>query len=95
MSREIVVEKDFLRIIAANFLHNARYLKNYLRASRNLFLRSVAHLNFASIATEILIPQTILPKGSLSLSIFYGICTLGPQVFYLKKNLTLRKFFSF
>ncbi|PAV58632.1 hypothetical protein WR25_06149 [Diploscapter pachys] len=80
MSREIVVEKDFLRIIAANFLHNAR---------------SVAHLNFASIATEILIPQTVLPKGSLSLSIFYGICTLGPQLLIIGSEKLVAKHGSY
>ncbi|VDL75246.1 unnamed protein product [Nippostrongylus brasiliensis] len=41
---------------------------------------SVAHMNFASTATELLIPQAILPKGSLQLSLFYGVVTLGPQI---------------
>ncbi|EPB76146.1 hypothetical protein ANCCEY_04742 [Ancylostoma ceylanicum] len=41
---------------------------------------SVAHMNFASTATELLIPQSILPKGSLRLSLFYGVLTLGPQL---------------
>ncbi|CAD6186496.1 unnamed protein product [Caenorhabditis auriculariae] len=54
-TKQIVKEKDFLAIIAANFLHN---------------IRSVAHLNFASIATEVVIPQSILAKGSIQLSIF-------------------------
>ncbi|VDL65765.1 unnamed protein product [Nippostrongylus brasiliensis] len=39
-----------------------------------------AHMNFASTATELLIPQAILPKGSLQLSLFYGVVTLGPQI---------------
>ncbi|KAK6730689.1 hypothetical protein RB195_007264 [Necator americanus] len=63
--REISHEKDFLVIIAANFIHTAR---------------SVSHMNFASTATELLIPGTILPKGSLRLSLFYGVLTLGPQI---------------
>ncbi|KHJ88278.1 hypothetical protein OESDEN_11931 [Oesophagostomum dentatum] len=64
-TREIFAAKDFIAIICSNFIHTAR---------------SVAHMNFASTATEILIPQTILPKGSLRLSLFYGILTLGPQI---------------
>jgi len=38
-------------------------------------------MNFASIATDILIPQSILPKGSLQLSAFFAACTVIPQVF--------------
>ncbi|RCN24302.1 hypothetical protein ANCCAN_30005, partial [Ancylostoma caninum] len=64
-TREIFREKDFVAIIASNFIHTAR---------------SVAHMNFASTATELLIPQSILPKGSLRLSLFYGVLTLGPQL---------------
>ncbi|KAF7624673.1 hypothetical protein Mgra_00010056 [Meloidogyne graminicola] len=41
---------------------------------------STAHMNFAAIATDILIPQTILPKGSLQLSAFFAACTLLPQI---------------
>ncbi|WKX91597.1 hypothetical protein Q1695_009990 [Nippostrongylus brasiliensis] len=64
-TKEIFCESDFIAIIAANFIHTAR---------------SVAHMNFASTATELLIPQAILPKGSLQLSLFYGVVTLGPQI---------------
>ncbi|EYC03792.1 hypothetical protein Y032_0091g2426 [Ancylostoma ceylanicum] len=64
-TQEIFREKDFIAIIASNFIHTAR---------------SVAHMNFASTATELLIPQSILPKGSLRLSLFYGVLTLGPQL---------------
>uniref|UniRef100_A0A8L8JT84 Transmembrane protein 180 n=1 Tax=Heligmosomoides polygyrus TaxID=6339 RepID=A0A8L8JT84_HELPZ len=63
--QEICFERDFVAIIATNFIHIAR---------------SVAHMNFASTATELLIPQTILPKGSFQLSLFYGVLTLGPQI---------------
>lgn len=42
--------------------------------------RSVAHLNFASIATDLLIPQRVLAKGSWQLSLFFAVCTLVPQV---------------
>uniref|UniRef100_A0A1I7XGZ9 Major facilitator superfamily protein n=1 Tax=Heterorhabditis bacteriophora TaxID=37862 RepID=A0A1I7XGZ9_HETBA len=42
--------------------------------------RSVTHMNFASTVTELLIPQEVLPKGSLRLSMFYGLLTLGPQI---------------
>ncbi|CAJ0570141.1 unnamed protein product, partial [Mesorhabditis spiculigera] len=65
LTRQTVRQHDFLFIIATNFIH---------------IMRSVAHLNFASITTEILVPQDILPRGSLKLSIFYGFCTLGPQL---------------
>ncbi|ETN77594.1 hypothetical protein NECAME_10943 [Necator americanus] len=47
---------------------------------------SVSHMNFASTATELLIPETILPKGSLRLSLFYGVLTLGPQEYISTKQ---------
>jgi hypothetical protein len=37
-------------------------------------------MNFAAIATELLVPQKILPKGSWQLSAFFAVCTLLPQV---------------
>ncbi|GMT00974.1 hypothetical protein PENTCL1PPCAC_23148, partial [Pristionchus entomophagus] len=63
--KQLLVRRDFLSILFVNFIHNAR---------------SVMHLNFASITTELLIPSTILPKGSLALAIFYAACTLAPQI---------------
>ncbi|TKR93338.1 hypothetical protein L596_007813 [Steinernema carpocapsae] len=62
---EILCARDFQCLVAINFIHTCR---------------SVAHLNFASIATEILVPQEILPKGSLQMSAFYAVCTLVPQL---------------
>ncbi|KAJ1349101.1 hypothetical protein KIN20_004550 [Parelaphostrongylus tenuis] len=63
--REILFERDFLAIVVTNFVHTAR---------------SITHMNFASTATDLLIPQTIIPKGSLRLSLFYGVLTVGPQI---------------
>lgn len=63
--KQLLVRRDFLAILFVNFIHNAR---------------SVMHLNFASITTELLIPSSILPKGSVSLAIFYAACTLAPQI---------------
>ncbi|KAK0425398.1 hypothetical protein QR680_009180 [Steinernema hermaphroditum] len=65
VTKEIVFARDFQCLAAINFIHNCR---------------SVAHLNFASIATEILIPETYLAKGSFQMSAFYAVCTLAPQL---------------
>ncbi|XGW20378.1 hypothetical protein V3C99_003852 [Haemonchus contortus] len=74
--KEIFREKDFIAIIATNFIHTAR---------------SVAHMNFASTATELLIPQSILAKGSLRLSLFYGVLTLGPQILLILNERVVAK----
>ncbi|VDK88171.1 unnamed protein product [Litomosoides sigmodontis] len=42
--------------------------------------RSTAHLNFAVIATDILIPEQVMAKGSWTTSLFYAACTLIPQL---------------
>ncbi|GMR54051.1 hypothetical protein PMAYCL1PPCAC_24246, partial [Pristionchus mayeri] len=63
--KQLLVRRDFLAILFVNFIHNAR---------------SVMHLNFASITTELLIPSSILTKGSISLAVFYACCTLAPQI---------------
>ncbi|VDN24189.1 unnamed protein product [Cylicostephanus goldi] len=75
-TKEILLEKDFMAIIGSNFIHTAR---------------SVSHMNFASIATELLIPQTILPKGSIQLSLFYGVLTLGPQILLILNERLINK----
>lgn len=62
---ELLKASDFQRIVLVNFIHTAR---------------GAAHLNFASIATDLLIPQSVLPKGSWQISIFFAACTLIPQV---------------
>jgi hypothetical protein len=43
-------------------------------------MRGTAHLNFASIATDLLIPQSVMAKGSWQISVFFAACTLIPQV---------------
>lgn len=48
--------------------------------------RTTAHLNFASIATDLLIPQSVMPKGSWRLSAFFAICTLLPQVLVISNE---------
>ncbi|CAJ0594601.1 unnamed protein product [Cylicocyclus nassatus] len=75
-TKEILLERDFMAIIGSNFIHTAR---------------SVSHMNFASIATELLIPQTILPKGSIRLSLFYGVLTLGPQILLILNERLINK----
>ncbi|EFO97047.1 hypothetical protein CRE_25903 [Caenorhabditis remanei] len=65
LTKEIVSQRQFLAIVFTNFFHTAR---------------SIAHMNFASIITEIVIPQEILPSGSVKLSLFFMVLTLGPQL---------------
>ncbi|CAD5208844.1 unnamed protein product [Bursaphelenchus xylophilus] len=65
LTGELLKARDFQRIVFTNFVHT---------------IRSVAHLNFASIATDLLIPQRILTKGSWQISIFFAVCTLVPQL---------------
>jgi len=65
LTKELLGSKDFQIIVFTNFVHSCR---------------SVAHLNFASIAVEILIPQKILPKGSWQIGAFFSISTLLPQI---------------
>ncbi|CAI4228210.1 unnamed protein product [Auanema sp. JU1783] len=77
LTKEIVKNKSFLLIMIANFLHTGR---------------SVAHMNFASTATEILISQSVLPKGSLRLSVFYAVLTLGPQILLILNERTILKY---
>nr|CAD2147283.1 unnamed protein product [Meloidogyne enterolobii] len=63
--KQVLSSKDFQYVVFTNFVHTCR---------------TTAHMNFASIATDILIPQSILPKGSLQLSAFFAACTVIPQL---------------
>ncbi|KAI6179717.1 hypothetical protein M3Y98_00640500 [Aphelenchoides besseyi] len=65
LTKELLRAKDFQRIMCTNFIHTCR---------------TVSHLNFASIATDLLIPQRLLPKGSWQISLFFAACTLAPQI---------------
>lgn len=65
ITTELLKASDFQRIVITNFIHTTR---------------SVAHLNFASIATDLLIPQSVLAKGSWQISAFFAACTLIPQI---------------
>lgn len=65
ITKEILRSWDFHRFVWMNFLH---------------VCRSTAHMNFAAIFTERLIPTSILPLGSWRMSCFYGICAVVPQV---------------
>ncbi|CAO4361344.1 unnamed protein product [Caenorhabditis nigoni] len=65
LTKQILSQKQFLAIVFTNFFHTAR---------------SIAHMNFASIITEVVIPQDILPSGSVKLSLFFMALTLGPQI---------------
>uniref|UniRef100_A0AC35FP73 Uncharacterized protein n=1 Tax=Panagrolaimus sp. PS1159 TaxID=55785 RepID=A0AC35FP73_9BILA len=65
LTKELLGSKDFQRIIFTNFIHSCR---------------STAHLNFASIATDLVIPQRILAKGSWQISAFFAVVTLLPQI---------------
>ncbi|KAI1728336.1 MFS/sugar transport protein domain-containing protein [Ditylenchus destructor] len=76
LSKQLVFASDFLRVVLTNFVHTCR---------------SVAHMNFASIATDLLIPQSILPKGSWQLSVFFAFCTMVPQILVItNEKLLLR-----
>lgn len=65
LTKQILSQRQFLAIVFTNFFHTAR---------------SIAHMNFASIITEVVIPQEILPKGSMKLSLFFMLLTIGPQL---------------
>uniref|UniRef100_A0AC34G3E4 Uncharacterized protein n=1 Tax=Panagrolaimus sp. ES5 TaxID=591445 RepID=A0AC34G3E4_9BILA len=65
LTKELLGSKDFQRIVFTNFIHSCR---------------STAHLNFASIATDLVIPQRILSKGSWQISAFFAVSTLLPQL---------------
>lgn len=71
LTKELLTAKDFQCVVFVNFIH---------------ICRSTAHLNFAAIATDILIPQTILPKGSWQLSAFFATCTLLPQILIITND---------
>uniref|UniRef100_A0A7E4VCY7 Major facilitator superfamily protein n=1 Tax=Panagrellus redivivus TaxID=6233 RepID=A0A7E4VCY7_PANRE len=64
-TKELFASRDFQVVMATNFIHTCR---------------STAHLNFASIATDLVIPQSVLSKGSWQLSVFFAVCTLMPQI---------------
>ena len=49
-------------------------------------------MNFAAIATDILVPQSIMAKGSAQLSGFFAVCTLLPQVLSLQPRNLLQIF---
>ncbi|CAD5206309.1 unnamed protein product [Bursaphelenchus okinawaensis] len=74
LTGELLKAPDFQRIVFTNFVHT---------------IRSVAHLNFASIATDLLIPQRILRKGSWQISIFFAVCTLLPQILVIANETLL------
>ncbi|KAE9551693.1 hypothetical protein FO519_005098 [Halicephalobus sp. NKZ332] len=65
LTKELIGSKDFQLIIFTNFIHSCR---------------SVAHINFASIAVETIIPQKILPRGSWQIGAFFAASTLLPQI---------------
>lgn len=76
LTKELMLAGDFLRVVLTNFLHSCR---------------GVAQLNFASIAVDILVPQTVMGKGSWQMSGFFAVCTLLPQVLMiLSERLLLR-----
>uniref|UniRef100_A0A0K0EEL0 MFS_1_like domain-containing protein n=1 Tax=Strongyloides stercoralis TaxID=6248 RepID=A0A0K0EEL0_STRER len=65
LSKQILKAKDFQIITFTSFLHTCR---------------SVAHLNFLSIALDLLIPKTIFPETSWKRPFFVILIALGPQI---------------
>ncbi|VDO53815.1 unnamed protein product [Onchocerca flexuosa] len=65
VTKQILRRRDFVIIAMTYFLQTCR---------------SAIHLNFAAIATELLIPEQVMVKGSWKMSFFYAACTLTPQV---------------
>ncbi|CEF65641.1 Major facilitator superfamily domain, general substrate transporter-containing protein [Strongyloides ratti] len=65
LSKQILKAKDFQIITLTSFLHNCR---------------SVAHLNFLSIALDLLIPKTIFSETSWKRPLFVILIALGPQI---------------
>ncbi|CAG9529713.1 unnamed protein product [Cercopithifilaria johnstoni] len=74
ITKQILARHDFRAITITYFLHACR---------------STAHLNFAVIATEILIPEQVMIKGSWEMSLFYAACTLIPQLFVILSGKTI------
>lgn len=64
-TKQIFSKRDFLVVVATHFIHSCR---------------SVSHLNFATIATDLLIPNEVIAKGSWQMSLFYASCAVLPQV---------------
>lgn len=77
LTKQVISQRQFLGIVTANFFHTAR---------------SIAHMNFASIITEIVIPQDILPSGSIQLSLFFMFLTLGPQIILIANESLITRF---
>uniref|UniRef100_A0A2K6VQY6 Major facilitator superfamily associated domain-containing protein n=1 Tax=Onchocerca volvulus TaxID=6282 RepID=A0A2K6VQY6_ONCVO len=65
ITKQILRRRDFGIITITYFLQTCR---------------SAIHLNFAAIATEVLIPEQVMVKGSWKMSFFYAACTLIPQL---------------
>ncbi|VDM49336.1 unnamed protein product [Toxocara canis] len=65
MTKQVITRLDFVFLVLTNFIHNCR---------------SVSHLNFAAMATKALIPEEVLASGSWSKSLYFGACTLVPQL---------------
>uniref|UniRef100_A0A0R3RYN9 Major facilitator superfamily protein n=1 Tax=Elaeophora elaphi TaxID=1147741 RepID=A0A0R3RYN9_9BILA len=74
ITKQILTRRDFRTISVTYFFHSCR---------------STTHLNFAAIATEILIPEKIMAKGSWEMSVFYAACTFIPQLFIILSGKTV------
>ncbi|VDD87933.1 unnamed protein product [Enterobius vermicularis] len=66
-TRQILSKRDFIVLVATHFIHNCR---------------SVSHLNFATIVTDLLIPNEIIAKGTWKMSFLYASCAVFPQVLF-------------
>uniref|UniRef100_A0AC35U0D1 Transmembrane protein 180-like n=1 Tax=Rhabditophanes sp. KR3021 TaxID=114890 RepID=A0AC35U0D1_9BILA len=77
LTRQIFGSSNFRAIALTSFLHTCR---------------SVAHLNFASIALDLLIPKTIFPNGSWKRSFFMTLSALGPQIIIIVSEKLIVRF---
>lgn len=65
LTKQILSQRQFLAIVITNFFHTAR---------------SVAHMNFASIITDVVLPGDIIPSGSTRRGLFFLLLIITPQI---------------
>lgn len=65
LTKQILSQRQFLAIVITNFFHTAR---------------SVAHMNFASIITDVVLPGDIIPSGSTRRGLFFLLLIIAPQI---------------
>uniref|UniRef100_A0A0N5B0J4 Major facilitator superfamily domain-containing protein 12 n=1 Tax=Syphacia muris TaxID=451379 RepID=A0A0N5B0J4_9BILA len=88
-TKEVFSQKNFYILVITHFIHSCR---------------SMSHLNFATISTDLLIASDVISKGTWKMSLLYAVCAIVPQIlvicsgnFFIKQGLyrtLLGSFFS-